>query len=206
MVPEPTVTTPPVLAGAAAGDPDAVRALLDDVGPVVYGFVFARVGGHGPVAEDITQDTLVEACRSAHTFRGEAALSTWVCAIARRRLARHFEQERREQLARSGLVPVGDGPEADAQAAGELDGVDRQDAVVRALGRLPALHRQVLVLKYLDDRSVAEIADELGRTPVQVQSLLQRARDGFRREASAGEGGAGPADPGADGSSGGCGR
>jgi len=39
----------------------------------------------------------------------------------------------------------------------------------------------VLVLKYLDDLSVGEIATELGRSPVQVQSLLQRARDGLRR-------------------------
>jgi RNA polymerase sigma factor (sigma-70 family) len=52
---------------------------------------------------------------------------------------------------------------------------------VRALGRLPAIHRQVLVLKYLDELSVSEIADELGRSPVQIQSLLQRARDGLRR-------------------------
>jgi DNA-directed RNA polymerase specialized sigma24 family protein len=44
------------------------------------------------------------------------------------------------------------------------------------------LHRQVLVRKYLDDWSVADIAADLGRTAVQVQSLLQRARDGLRRE------------------------
>jgi DNA-directed RNA polymerase specialized sigma24 family protein len=40
----------------------------------------------------------------------------------------------------------------------------------------------VLVLKYLDGLAVAEIADQVGRTRVQVQSLLQRARDGLRRE------------------------
>jgi RNA polymerase sigma factor (sigma-70 family) len=51
-----------------------------------------------------------------------------------------------------------------------------------ALGRLPVLHRQVLVLKYLDGRSVEEIAEELGRGRVQVQSLLQRARHGLRRQ------------------------
>ena len=44
------------------------------------------------------------------------------------------------------------------------------------------MHRQVLVLKYLDDRSVEQIAEELGRTRVQVQSMLQRARAGLREE------------------------
>ena len=62
------------------------------------------------------------------------------------------------------------------------DDVDRRDEVTRALGRLPAVHRQVLVLKYLDELSVQQIATQLGRTSVQVQSLLQRARDGLRSE------------------------
>jgi RNA polymerase sigma factor (sigma-70 family) len=60
--------------------------------------------------------------------------------------------------------------------------IDRRDEVTRALGNLPPLHRQVLVLKYLDDRSVEEIAEELGRSRVQVQSMLQRARAGLRHE------------------------
>jgi RNA polymerase sigma-70 factor (ECF subfamily) len=112
--------------------------------------------------------------RSATGFRGDATLTTWLCAIARRRLARYYEGERRRQLAQSGLVEIG--------AEEAVEATERRDEVIRALGRLPALHRQVLVLKYLDDNSVEEIADELGRTRVQVQSLLQRARDGLRRE------------------------
>jgi RNA polymerase sigma-70 factor (ECF subfamily) len=171
-----------LLTGAAGGDPDAVRALLDSVGPVVYGFVFARVGGNEPAAQDLLQETLIEALRSAPTFRGDASLRTWVCAIARRRLARHYEAERRQAVAESGLALLGgiDGL-AGAASAGGRDAVERRDEIVRALGRLPAIHRQVLVMKYLDELSVSQIADELGRSAVQIQSLLQRARDGLRR-------------------------
>ncbi len=182
-----------LLARAAAGEPGAVRELLDEVGPVVFGFVFARVGGRSDAAEDITQETLIEACRGAHTFRGDAAVTTWVCAIARRRVARYFEQERRQDVMRAGLSLVAADHGADGEDSahgpgaddGGLGDVERSDEVVRALGRLPVAHRQVLVLKYLDERSVAEIADELGRNRVQVQSLLQRARDGLRRELGA---------------------
>lgn len=163
---------------AAGGDPDAVRRLVDAAGPVVYGYVLARVGGDQPTAEDLVQDTFLEAVRSAATFRGDAALTTWLCAIARRRLARHYEAERRLESARRGLRVV----EGDGAAPAEAEQVDTRDEVVRALGRLPALHRQVLVLKYLDGHPVADIAHELGRSRVQVQSLLQRARDGLRRE------------------------
>ena len=171
-----------LLTGAAGGDPDAVRALIDSIGPVVYGFVFARVGGDEPAAQDLLQETLIEALRSAPTFRGDASLRTWVCAIARRRLARHYEAERRHAVAESGLALLGGiGGQAGAASSGGRDEVERRDEIVRALGLLPAVHRQVLVMKYLDELSVSQIADEMGRSPVQVQSLLQRARDGLRR-------------------------
>lgn len=165
-----------LLLRAQAGDRAAVRELLDVAGPVVYGFVFARVGGDAGVAEDIVQETFIEAMRSAGGFRGQAAVTTWMCAIARHRLARYYERERRQDMARSSLTLVGE------TAVDEPTVIEDRDALVRALGSLSALHRQVLVLKYLDDRSVSDIADELGRSRVQVQSLLQRARDGLRRQ------------------------
>jgi RNA polymerase sigma-70 factor (ECF subfamily) len=164
-----------LLEAAARGRVDAVRELLDTAGPVVYGFVHARVGSDD-VAQDLTQEVFLEAVRSAASFRGDAALTTWLCTIARRRLARHYEAERRRAVVTSGLFVVGDEVAADEGAD-----VDRRDEVARAMRVLPVLQRQVLILKYLDERSVAEIAAELKRTPVQVQSLLQRARDGLRR-------------------------
>jgi len=168
-----------LLSAAASGSAGAVRWLLDEVAPVVYGFLFARVGGDEQAAQDLLQETLMEAVRGASSFRGEAAASTWLCAIARRRLARFYEAERKAELARSALRLVdglsGAGPEETAR-------LERQDEVVRALGRLPVLQRQVLVLKYIEDLSVQEIADQVGRSRVQVQSLLQRGREGLRRQ------------------------
>jgi len=167
-----------LLLASAAGDPTAVRRLLDEVAPVVYGFVFARVGGSEAAAEDLLQETLFEAVRSASGFRGDSSLATWMCAIAKRRLARHYEAERKAEVARHGLRLV---TEEDAEDR-DVERLDRQDEVARALGRLSPLHRQVLVLKYLDDMSVEAISDQLGRSRTQVQSLLQRARQGLRSE------------------------
>src|SRR5881394_2355228 len=91
------------LRAAARGEPVAVRRLLDEAGPVVYGYVHARVGGDDDVAADIVQDTFFEAMRGAESFRGDAAVTTWLCAIASRRLIRHYEAERRQAEARRGL-------------------------------------------------------------------------------------------------------
>lgn len=191
-----------LLLKAAAGEPEAVRGLLDQIGPTVYGFVFARVGGDRVAAEDVLQDTLLEVVRSAAGFRGDAALATWACAIARRRVARHWEVERRASIGGT-VTPLGSGrvggdaggdrdgggptTVADPTAAAAFSDLDERDVLIRALGRLPAEHRQVLVLKYLDEEPVAAIAEHLGRSRVSVQSLLQRARVGLREimEASA---------------------
>jgi RNA polymerase sigma factor (sigma-70 family) len=165
-----------LLRAAARGRPDAVRWLLDDVAPVVHGFVWARVAGDQTVAEDLLQETLLAAVASAGSFRGDAAATTWMCGIARNLVARHWERERRADVTESRLRL-----ETVQDDDHEQELLDR-DEVASALRRLPALHRQVLVLKYLDGRSVEEIAEAVGRTRVQVQSLLQRARDGLRRE------------------------
>jgi RNA polymerase sigma-70 factor (ECF subfamily) len=147
---------------------------------VVYGFILARVGSQTGGAEDLLQETLLEGLRSQAGFRGDSLLSTWLCTIARRRVARHYEKERRAEVARSGLSLV---PSIEQDEAEEID---QRAEVLAALGQLPALHRQVLVLKYLDGCSVAEIATTISKTEVQVQSLLQRARDGLRRQVEAG--------------------
>ncbi|MGA3219851.1 MAG: sigma-70 family RNA polymerase sigma factor [Acidimicrobiales bacterium] len=170
-----------MLVAAAAGDLEALRWLLDEVAPTVYGFVYARVGGDDAAAEDVLQETLMEAVRGAASFRGEASASTWMCAIARRRLGRYYESERRAEVARRSLRVVEDARSSD-EVAGTAELVERQDEVVRALGRLPALQRQVLVMKYLEDMPVQDIAVQVNRSRVQVQSLLQRGREGLRRE------------------------
>jgi RNA polymerase sigma factor (sigma-70 family) len=163
------------LGAAAKGDPAAVRWLLDEVAPVVHGFLYARLGGDRVVAEDLLQETLLAAVRAAESFRGEAAVSTWMCGIARHLVARHYESERRAEVTRSKLRAVEESDDREEELL-------RREEVAQALGRLPVLHRQVLVLKYLDGLAVTEIAEEVGRSRVQVQSLLQRARDGLRRE------------------------
>lgn len=177
MVPEAHAADVELLSRVAARHPVAVRSLLDATGPIVYGFVYARVGGDEEMAADLVQETYLEAVRSAPSFRGDAALTTWLCAIARRRLARHYEAERRRAVVDAGLVPVAAGAEGEA--------VEQRDEIVRALGRLPAGQRQVLVAKYLDDQSVEQIAADTDRTRTQVQSLLQRGRDGLRRQLGA---------------------
>lgn len=174
----------------AKGDGSAYRTLVEDFFPYVNGFVLAHCGGNKHMAEDVMAETLTEVYRSAASFRGESALTTWLCTIARRRLSRAFERERRQSMLTQRINPRAAAPELDRHGVRRLqsvpvdDGValDERDEIVRALARLPAEYRQALTLKYLDGCSVEQIATQFGRTRIQIQSMLQRARSAFRKE------------------------
>jgi len=117
--------------------------------------------------------------RSAGGYRGDAALETWLCAIARRQVARHYESERRRVRLERKLQLVA----VEHEAEEVVEVVDPEE-MIAALGRLIPTYRQVLVLKYLDGMTVEQIAGELKRSRVQVQSLLQRARAALKRDLS----------------------
>jgi RNA polymerase sigma-70 factor (ECF subfamily) len=166
-----------LLSRVTAGELAAVRELVSQAGPTVYGFVLLRVGGRKDVAEDLLQETFVQALRSWQSFRGEASLTTWMCGIARHLIAGHFESERRAAVTASGLQLI-TSEQADADNA--IGRVEDSDLVARALGALPVQQRQAVVLRYLDGLPVSEVAARMHKSPVQVQSLLQRARQTLR--------------------------
>ena len=149
-----------------------MRWLLEDVAPIAYGFIYSRVAGRSETADDLIQDVLFDGLRSSPSFRGEGSAVAWIMTIARRRLARHWDAERKAEQLETELA--GERPAPDPEST------DERDAILRALSTLPATQQQVLVLKYLDDRPVKEIAAELERSEVQIQSLLQRARANLR--------------------------
>jgi RNA polymerase sigma-70 factor, ECF subfamily len=158
-------------------DEASFRAWYDRMLPRIYAFIASRCGGPGALAEELTQQTFVEATRRRGTFDGRSDVGTWMCAIARHKLADHYralerEERRRLRLAVREVTPASS---PDAWAA-----TDERDAIERALRTLPASQRAALVFRHLDGRSVREIGVLLHRSDSAVESLLARAREGFR--------------------------
>ena len=99
----------------------------------------------------------------------------WVYGIARHKLIDHYRrQERAERLVAAGATD-------EAVHSPDGSGVDVDDRLSQALESLPAAQRAALVLRHGDGCSVPEVADALGRSVEAVESLLVRARIGFRR-------------------------
>ena len=153
----------------------------------VYRFALARMGQETELAKEIAQATLCTALAKLGTYRGEAALFTWLCSICRFEITGYFRRARR---APPEVHLLEEGTMLRAVLESLPDGLDdpEQDLLRRELARLvhvaidhlPAHYARILEWKYSDGLSVKEIAARLGVTPKAAESLLTRARQAFR--------------------------
>ncbi len=165
-------------------DRSAWSAAVDRHLHEVYGFVFHLAGGDRAVAEDLNQETWLEALDGidqCDATRG--SFRNWLFGIARRRVALYY---RRRGLA--GNATSFSGQFEESAELGEISVLPKdvleqveQRAVVRAaVLALPDDRRKALIWKYVEGLSVETMAIRLGRTAKAVESLLSRAREQVR--------------------------
>lgn len=158
----------PVLTSATARS-DLERLYEREVA-TVHGFLRVRCGSTA-VAEDLTAEVFVNAAQRFAQGRGDEITTGWLITVARRRLVDHWRRSERQsekvrRLRRerpSGAVEIDD------------------DRMTAALNSLADRQRAALVLRYLDDFSVSEVADALEVGYRTAESLLARARRSFER-------------------------
>jgi RNA polymerase sigma-70 factor (ECF subfamily) len=167
-----------------AGDEAAFNDFFDGYYPRIYRFARSRVGRED-AAEEIAQTTIVAAVRYVGTWRGEAALFTWLCTLCRHEIGAYCRRHNRPEV-----TVLDDSPEIRAQLealSARTDGphqdLERRDLarlVQLTLDYLPGRYGDVLEWKYIQGLSMKEIAERLGGSPKAVESMLSRARDAFR--------------------------
>jgi RNA polymerase sigma-70 factor (ECF subfamily) len=170
-----------------AGDEAAFETFFAEYFPRVYRFARSRLGGDDDAAEEVTQTTLVKALVKIGTFRGEAALFTWVCTLCRHEISSWFER-----TGRSPQVSLSDDSSdtravLEALAALSDDDPEREyqrselsRLVQVTLDHLPSRYGEALMWKYIEGASVGEIGARLGLGYKAAESLLTRARQAFR--------------------------
>lgn len=174
----------------ALADP-RVEALFREFAPKVYALA-RRFGFDADEAEDGVQEVFVKVQRRIATFRGEAALSTWLYQVAVNALRDH--RRRQSRLSRplpflhdAGGDAAGEPSEQRVPAAGlapddDAARAERKVLVRAALDRLPARFREVLVLRELEGWSYRDIARVLELPQGTVESRIYRARERLAAE------------------------
>ena len=167
-----------------ATSPQAQAATLTDDQRQQLWRVFRAWTGNPVIADDLTQETLIEAWRSPHRPTAEPDLTRWVFGVARHVLRRH----RRDQGQQSRwLLDLPDDDRAFALASDSLDldaELEREDIVAlldAALARIPAESRRALLMRYVDDLPQREIADRLGIHEKALEGKLHRGKRALHR-------------------------
>src|SRR3970040_1641540 len=117
---------------AIVADEAIFRAWYDAVLPRVYRYLLSRCGHDVALAEELTQQTFVEAIRRRRQFDGRSDAVTWLCTIGRNKLVDHFRHAGRDQRRQLRLLDGGNDPGARVQAPRMID-----DQLPRRFGSLP---------------------------------------------------------------------
>jgi len=170
---------------ARNGDKEAFGQLYDHYQPSVYRFLYYRVGSM-TLAEDLTAETFFRALRSMHSFRWQGKdFGAWLMTIARNLTADHFKagRTRLEQTTEDmqTLDTTAESPEVEVLSS------LTNEALLRALGELPAEQRECLIMRFLQGLSIAETAEILGRSSGAVKQLQLRGVRNLSKLIPAGE-------------------
>src|SRR5262249_55964452 len=150
--------------------------------------VAMRITGSRPDAEEVVQDAFWSVVRRIETFRGDAAISSWLYRIAancaytklRVRRARH-----RESCMNKGSVMVdGHAPEFQDWSARPEDPaltLELRNELIAALDSLPEDYRSIVVLRDVEGRSPQDVSQITGLSVAAVKTRTHRARVVLRK-------------------------
>lgn len=161
---------------AKKGDSDAFRLLVEEYQTAVYRLALRMCGESG--AEDAAQEAFVAAWRGLPRFRGECRFSTWLYRLTTNAAIDYLrrEQKQRTDGDLDDLPLADDSPSPQEQA----ERSETQQRVRKALAALSEEHRQILLLRYMQELDYGEIAQTLHISEGTVKSRINRAKARLR--------------------------
>ncbi|HVP53673.1 MAG TPA: sigma-70 family RNA polymerase sigma factor [Candidatus Eisenbacteria bacterium] len=159
-----------LLVEAAQRDPARFADLYTRNFHAVYAYVARRVAGREE-AEDVTSEVFQQALANLKRFEWRGApFAAWLIRIAANAIADRWRERARE---------AGD-PPGDELRDPSMESVERSAALFELVDKLPQDQRRVVVLRFVEQKSIREIAQELKRTEGAIKQLQFRALEKLR--------------------------
>jgi RNA polymerase sigma-70 factor, ECF subfamily len=173
-----------LLRGAVlVGDEGAWRTWYHETFDDLCRYVRWRCAGRRDWADEIVQETWLTAVRWVRHFDPrQGSFLAWLRGIAANLLRNDLRRRRKLPKCQQPVDgQIGGNGRLDPHQGRRQETSDRQERIAAALDVLAQREEAVLRAKYLEGRSVAEIASSQGDSPKAVESLLSRARQAFRK-------------------------
>ena len=157
---------------AAKKDPSRFAELYELNFVRVYAYIARRVGDRD-VAQDLTSDVFHKALASIQSFEWRGVpFAGWLLRIAANMIV--------DRSKRSGREVSGQDDLAEPSTQPNLEEIDQQGRLFRLVEQLPADQRRVIGMRFAEEKSIREIATELGRSEGAVKQLQFRALQNLR--------------------------
>jgi RNA polymerase sigma-70 factor (ECF subfamily) len=164
-----------------AGDEAAWQTWYDETFPGLYAFVRWRCAGLTDWTDDVVQETWLTAIHRIRAFDpDQGSFADWLRGIAANLLRNQMRKHR--PLPSLNGRPQTSEHAASAAESDEHGRREQAEQIAHALSRLPQRYEAALRAKYLDQQSVAHMAEAWNESPKAIESLLTRAREAFRQE------------------------
>ena len=171
--------------GLQNGDPDATNELFETVQSDIYYFILKTVNNDRELAEDLTQDTLIEILETIDKLQEPAAFVTWSKEIAYHKCTDYFKKRKELLLDENedGFTEMdlatGDEETFDPELI--QDNKELKQTLLAMINDLPAEQRSALLLRYFNEIPVKDIAQIQGVTEGTVKSRLNYGRKALKQ-------------------------
>lgn len=164
----------------ASGDLDCIPQVIQEHQAGIARLA-ARVLGieHHAAIDDVVQEVFLRAIESRKQFQQNSTLRTWLTSIAINQCRAYLRKQRRRKML-LGWWRNQNHNEAAASADTRARSAESAQQVRDAIAMLPILSREIVVLYYLEELTIDEIAQALSITPGAVSTRLSRARTQLR--------------------------
>lgn len=178
-----------LVARLRAGDGGAFAELVQEHSPRIYGLAL-RMMQDPAEAEDVLQETFLQAAQHLKGFREQANLGTWLYRIATNQALMRLRRRRPpavslDEAAEAHIEVVLGAPDWSSRPESELLSSEARAQMERAITALPDSLRVVFILRDIEGRSTVETAAALELSVSAVKSRLLRARLNLRNKLSA---------------------
>lgn len=166
------------LVQAALADPEQFGVLMDRYEMPITRYLMRLTGWAEPEIQDILQETFIKAYRNLNDFDPQLKFSSWLYRIAHNQAVDAIRHHTARPTA--GILPVEDVAQflsAKEDPVKELATQEILQKVRQAILHLPLRYREVLILRYLEEKNYDEIVDILKKPKGTVATLLRRGRD-----------------------------
>ncbi|MUK86823.1 sigma-70 family RNA polymerase sigma factor [Ornithinibacillus sp. L9] len=158
------------------GDQLAIQELHSRYVDHIFYYIFIQTNSYHD-SEELLQDVFFKTARQLHQFEGKSSFKTWIFKIARNVVIDYYRKNNKRQY------PITMDQNFMECIAGKDESAEKTvlrnlhiDEVMQTLDKLPKHYQTVLHLRFIEDFSIKETAEIMGKTILSVKALQNRAR------------------------------